>query len=86
MSKETKNNKENEERDIRMPENEESQEEQREKSIHNTEKEYEAESPADPYADPDDGITDRAQDNIDPAENDTSESDTIEDDATEETD
>ena len=65
------NNKEskNEARDIRLPENEESREAQREKSVRNTEKRYEAESPIDPFQDPSEEITDRAEDTIDFAEN-----------------
>ncbi|TCK83590.1 hypothetical protein [Albibacterium bauzanense] len=75
MSKENKEAKESQERDIRLPEEADSKEEQRKKSVKNTEKRYEAESPADPYQDPPEEIQDRAQDNIDYAENDMNEED-----------
>jgi len=64
-----------ENRDIRMPENELSQDRQREKSTNNTGRTYEAETPGDPYANSYGGLTDRAEDNIDAAENDISEGD-----------
>jgi len=75
MSKENKEAGKSQERDIRLPENLESQEELREKAVRNTEKRYEAESPADPYEEPSEEIQDRAQDNIDYAENDMNEED-----------
>lgn len=70
MSNEKQEQNENQDRDIRLPKNEMTKEEQREKVLRNTEKEYEAESPADPYQEPSEEITDRAQDNIDIAGND----------------
>lgn len=62
-------------KDIRMPENDLSREEQVEKSTRNADEEYEAESPIDPYQEPYEEITDRAQDNIDAAENQMEEDD-----------
>jgi len=75
MSKENKQPQESQGRDIRLPENPESREEQHEKSVRNTEKRYEAESPADPYDESSEEIQDRAQDNVDYAENDMNEDD-----------
>lgn len=80
MSKNQKENEgqnahESENRDIRMPANELSQEEQREKSTRNTEHTYEAENPGDPYADSYGTLTDRAEDDIDAAENDPTDQD-----------
>lgn len=62
-------------KDIRMPENDLSREEQIEKSTRNADEDYEAESPIDPYQEPYEEITDRAQDNIDAAENEMEEDD-----------
>jgi|GEM_PF-3009835 len=62
-------------KDIRMPESELSREEQVEKSTRNADEEYEAESPIDPYQEPYEEITDRAQDNIDAGENNLEEED-----------
>lgn len=62
-------------KDIRMPEKDLSREEQIEKSTRNADEEYEAESPIDPYQEPYEEITDRAQDNIDAAENEMEEDD-----------
>lgn len=62
-------------KDIRMPENDLSREEQVEKSTRNADEDYEAESPIDPYQEPYEEITDRAQDNIDAAENQMEEDD-----------
>ncbi len=62
-------------KDIRMPENDLSREEQVEKSTRNADEDYEAESPIDPYQEPYEEITDRAQDNIDAAENEMEEDD-----------
>ena len=62
-------------KDIRMPENDLSREEQVEKSTRNVDEDYEAESPIDPYQEPYEEITDRAQDNIDAAENEMEEDD-----------
>lgn len=64
-------------KDIRLPENELSREEQVEKSTRNADAEYEAESPIDPYQEPYEEITDRAQDNIDAAENNMEEEDEL---------
>ncbi|HUH17955.1 hypothetical protein [Albibacterium sp.] len=75
MAKENKQPQESHGRDIRLPKNPESREEQHEKSVKNTEKRYEAESPADPYEEPSEEIQDRAQDNIDYVENDMNEDD-----------
>ena len=61
--------------DIRRPENDLSREEQVEKSTRNADEDYEAESPIDPYQEPYEEITDRAQDNIDAAENEMEEDD-----------
>ena len=58
-----------------MPENDLSREEQVEKSTRNADEEYEAESPIDPYQEDYEEITDRAQDNIDAAENDMEQED-----------
>ncbi len=62
-------------KDIRMPENDLSREEQVEKSTRNADDQYEAESPIDPYQEDYEEITDRAQDNIDAAENDMEQED-----------
>lgn len=62
-------------KDIRMPEKDLSREEQIEKSTRNADEDYEAESPIDPYQEPYEEITDRAQDNIDAAENEMEEDD-----------
>lgn len=75
MSKENKEIKgqkdgKNEERDIRMPENDVPKEVQHDKSVRNTEKKYDAESPIDPFEESSHDIIDRAQDNIDIDEND----------------
>jgi len=75
MSKEnndanSKKENDNQERDIRMPENDLPKEVQRDKAVRNTEKEYDAESPIDPFEESSHEITDRAQDNIDLGEND----------------
>ena len=64
-------------KDIRMPEKDLSREEQIEKSTRNADEEYEAESPIDPYQEPYEEITDRAQDNIDAAENEMEEDDEL---------